>query len=195
MRRHRVLVAFWIATIVAFACGFLVSEPALSVLAQFSAFILAIISAKCAEGVGVLERRLVYRGALGLLLVTSMTVVICGGGSVAFGKGSDHGLVGFICLASLNVVTGVLAWRALVRPAPRRAALVGLLAVVAELFALLIDLGINLNHHAFHPTSFQIVAMLAGWGATWAGALVCIAALLSFSPQPMYEVPDARVVD
>lgn len=191
MRRHRVLVALWLGTIVIFLAGWYL--PVLSLVAQFSAFILAIMSVRRAEPTGELRRVWIYRGALGLLLAATATVVISAGSSVAFVDSSDHPVVGFIALATLNVITAVLAWRAIVKPAPRRAAIVGLIAVVAELFALIVDVIINL--HTFHPSDFQVVAMIASFAATWAGALVCVAALLSFAPPSMYTVPDARVVD
>ena len=190
MRRYRVLVGLWIATIVLFGLGF-ITEPLLALVAQFSAFVLAIITARCTDPTGELRYKWLYRGALGILLAAAGTVVVCGGSSVALGSGDDP-IVGFVALASLNLLTAVLTWRAIVKPAPRRAALVGLIAVCAELFALVVDVMLNL--HQFHPSDFQIAAMIASFAATWAGALVCIAALLSFVP-PSTFVPAARVVD
>ena len=192
MRRHRVLIVLWLATIAMFGLGFL-SSPLFAVLAQFCAFVLAIITVRRAEPVGELRYTWVYRGALGLLLAAAGTVIVCGGSSVALGESGNAPVVGFVALASLNLVTAVLTWRALVKPAPRRAALVGLVAVGAELFALIVDVMLNL--HDFHPSDFQIAAIFASFAATWIGALVCIAALLSFAPPSMYSVPDARVVD
>jgi hypothetical protein len=186
-----VLIALWLATIAMFGLGF-ITEPLFAVAAQFAAFVLAIVTVRKAEPTGELRYKWLYRGALGLLLAAASTVVVCGGSSVAVG-GSNDPVVGFITLASLNVLTAVLTWRALVKPAPRRAALVGLIAVIAELFALVVDVMLNLRH--FAPTDFQPVAMFASFAATWAGALVCIAALLSFAPPSMYSVPGARVVD
>jgi hypothetical protein len=190
MRRHRVLIALWLATIAMFGLGFIV-EPLLALLAQFCAFVLAIVTVRKAEPTGELRYVWVYRCALGLLLAAAGTVVVCGGSSVALGNSKDP-VIGFIALATLNLFTAVLTWRALVNPAPRRAALVGLIAVVAELFALVVDIMLNLRH--FEPTDFQIVAMFASFAATWTGALVCIAALATFAPSSMYSVPDARVV-
>ncbi len=193
MRRHRVLVALWTATIVIFLLGWF--QPLLLLLAQCCAFVLAIMSVRRAEPTGELRRRWIYRGALGLLLAAAGTVVVSAGSSVALGAPDSHQpVVGFIALATLNVITAVIAWRALVNPAPRRAAVVGLIAVAAELFALIVDVLINMDSR-FEPTDFQIVSMFASFAATWAGALVCMAALLSFAPPSMYTVPDARVVD
>ncbi len=191
MWRHRVLLLAWGITIVMYASGFVLS-PGLSVLAQFIAFALAIITARKAERLGVLRYRWVFRAAFGLLLAATATVLVSAGSTVVVG--GEGATVGLITLASTNLLAAILTWRALVRPAPRRAALVALLVVVAELVALIADAAISINLD-YRPTSLGVVALISSFAATWAGALACIAVLVSFEPAPMYVVPDARLVD
>jgi hypothetical protein len=87
----------------------------------------------------------------------------------------------------------IATWRALVRPAPRRAALVGMFVVVLEIIAILVDIVMNFSLN--EPRHTVAVAILASYAATWAGSLVCVAVLLSFEPAETVRVPDARVVE
>jgi hypothetical protein len=193
MWRHRVLLLLWSITIVTFALGFMIATG-LAVLAQFAAFALAGVTVHRAQRLGVLRHPWIYRGALLLLLAATGTTLISAGSTVVVRGGEAGPTVGLITLASTNLVAAILTWRALTRPSPRRAALVGLLAVVAELVALCVDAAISINL-GYDPTSLGVVALIASFAATWAGALVCIATLVSFEPSPMYVVPAARVID
>jgi len=192
MRRHQVLILLWILTIAMLIAGF-TYEPVFAVFAQLAAIGCAVLTVVRTQRLGVLRYKWIYRICLCVLLAATGTVLVCAGRTVAFGS-EGHAVVGFIALATTNLLAAVLAWRALTNPDRRRAAVVGLMVVVAELVALIIDAVISVKFD-YHPDDFGVVALFASFAATWAGALVCIAALVSFDPAPMYIVPDARVVD
>lgn len=187
------LIVLWILTIAAFGLG-LLGAPGLAVGAQFFAFVLAIATLVRTEKLGVLRYAWVYRGTLGLLLAATGITLVAAGSTVAFGFDGGKANAGFITLAITNLFASIITWRAFINPAPRRAALVGLVAVIAELVALVVDILISIKM-SYDPDTLGSLAILASWAATWAGALVCIAALVSFGPAPMVIVPGARVVD
>jgi hypothetical protein len=194
--QHRGILVAWIATIGAFLTGILGGFVELTLLPHFAAMALAVLTVKRTERTGELHRVLLYRASLVLLLLAAVTCLVAAGSTVFLpdGAGGSH-VAGFITLASANLAIAILAWRALVNPAPRRAALVGLAAVFAETFAMLTDVIINVGGTGFSHGTLLPLALIASFTATWTGALVCMAALGTFDRSGMVVVPAARVVD
>lgn len=196
MQHHRGVLIGWAATIGAFLTGLLVGSGMLAILPYFAAMALAVMTVKRTERTGELRHIWLYRASLGLLLLATGTCLVAAGSTVFLPHDiGGGGIAGFITLASTNLVIAVLAWRALVNPAPRRAALVGLAAVFVETFAMLTDIIINVSGSTFWRDSYLPIALYASFVATWTGALVCMAALAAFDRSGMVVVPAARVVD
>jgi hypothetical protein len=199
--QHRGVLIAWIITIGAFLAGILGGIVELAILPHFAAMALAIMTVKRTERTGELRRVLLYRASLVLLLLATSTCLVAAGSTVFIPQHipGTH-VAGFITLATTNLVVAVLAWRALVNPAPRRAALVGLAAVFVETFAMLTDIIIDVGSNgvsgdALSRGKLVPVALFAAFAATWTGALVCMAALGTFDRSGMVVVPEARVVD
>jgi hypothetical protein len=190
--RYRFLLITWVLTIGAYVYGFF-SAPGWTITAQLVAVIVAIVTVRRADKHGVLRYRFLYLGAVGLLFLTTATVLVTAGSTVASGNNGDRA-VGFIALATTNLVATIIAWRAFTNPAPRRAAIVGMVAVVAELFAIIIDAVISINLD-YVPGTLGTIALWGSFAATWAGALVCIASLISFEHADTVNLPGARIVD
>jgi hypothetical protein len=191
--QHLGLLVAWIATFGAFLIGILGGLAELVLLPQFAAMALAVITLKTTERTGELRRVTLYRASLVLLLLAAGTCLVAAGSTVFVADELGRRMAGFIALATTNLVVVVLAWRAIVRPAPRRAAIVGLAAVCFESIALLTDIIINLG--GFGTPTLAAVSLGASLSATWTGALVCMAALGTFDRSGMVVVPAARVVD
>jgi hypothetical protein len=190
--RHRHLLAAWIVTLALVGYGMLAASWTI-VVAMFGAMVLAGATVKRCELVGELRYPWPYRAAVVILLGATGTVLAAAGSTVIVGDGH---LAGFIALALTNLIAAIMAWRALVKPAPRRAAIAGLVVVIAELFAMIADIVINIGERDPGPSGTAImIALLGSFVATWAGALVSIAALACFAPASMVTVPGARVVD
>jgi hypothetical protein len=194
---HRGVLIGWTATITAFLVGLLIGNVELALLPHFAAMALAVLTVKRTERTGELRRVKLYRASLVALLLAAGTCLVAAGSTVFVPRAGDRGayMLGLITLASTNLVIAVLAWRALVNPAPRRAALVGLAAVFVETFAMLTDIFINVPSHGLSDGTLVPVALYASFSATWMGALVCMAALGTFDRSGMVVVPAARVVD
>jgi hypothetical protein len=194
--QHRGILVAWIATIGAFLTGILGGFVELALLPHFAAMALAVLTVKRTERTGELRRVMLYRASLALLLLATGTCLVAAGSTVFVPDGlGGSRIAGFVTLASTNLVIAILAWRALVSPAPRRAALVGLAAVFVETFAMLTDVIINVGDTGFSHGRLLVIALIASFAATWTGALVCMAALGSFDRSGMVVVPAARVVD
>ncbi len=192
------LVVAWTLSLGAWLVGWVTGNVGLAALPQFVAIVLAVLTVRVAAATAPLRHVLAYRAALGLLLASSATVVIAGGSTVAFAD--DAGgteIAGLVALASTNLLIAVLSWRAIMRPAPRRAAIASLLAVTLELVALVVDLIMNLGMLSREIISHDtlIVTILATFATTWAGALVAIAALTTFERPGEIDMPSARIVD
>lgn len=186
----------------AFVTGLLGDNALLSLLAQLGAMALATITVVRAERRAGLRNIRVYRASLALLLVAAVTCLGASGSTVIIDSelGSSH-LFGFIGLASTNLVVSILAWRALVQPTPRRAAVAGLVAVLVEMVAMLFDIIMNLvkrtaSTHTLMASSHSLsVAVYSSFVATWAGALVCMASVSAFYRPTAQAMPEARVID
>lgn len=191
MKRHGLLLTAWLVCLAFAAIG--MTGAGMPVLfAQLASMVLSVMTASRVEQEGVLRRRWLYRGTLVLLLAMASTTVITAGSTVVFGE-AERAIGGYIVLAVTNLIAMIATWRALVRPAPRRAALVGMFVVVLEIIAILVDIVMNFSLN--EPRHTVAVAILASYAATWAGSLVCVAVLLSFEPAETVRVPDARVVE
>jgi hypothetical protein len=185
--------AAWTVTAVLFVAGIVGELPAVSLPLLLLANVLGLITVKRTESSGALRRSWLYCGALALLLAACATAAVGAGSTVLFDV-DESPVVGFVTLATTNLLLAVLGWRALVRPGPRRAAVVGFLAIALEVFAVVMDVGLNMFRKQPDTTLF-VVALYACVVAIGSGALVCIAALASFEPPPPTNVPGARVVD
>ena len=193
MRRYPKLLVAWGLTVLLSACMWF-GLPELALPLLVTAITLAVLTVKRTERTGELRRAWLYRGALAIQLVACATCVVGASSTVLFDV-DESPVVGFAVHATTNVVLVVLAWRALVYPGPRRAAVVGSLAIPLEIVALIVDAGLNM-FRAQPDTTLFVVGLYASVLATWAGALVCIAALVAFeAPPPPTNVPAARVVD
>jgi hypothetical protein len=193
---HRGVLVAWAVTIVAFLTGILGGIVELAILPLFAAMALAVITVKRTERTGELRHLGLYRATLVLLLLATGTCLVAAGSTVFVPTDLDGGhIAGFVTLASTNLAIAVLAWRALVTPAPRRAALAGLAAVFVETFAMLTDVIINVSGRDVWHGSLLPVALYASFVATWIGALVCMASLAAFDRSGMVVVPAARIVD
>lgn len=77
-----------------------------------------------------------YRAGVGLLLVGAAAEVIAATSTIVIGHETGERHAGFVCVAGSAAALAIAAWRALVRPAPRRAARAGFIAVNLPLAAL-----------------------------------------------------------
>jgi hypothetical protein len=189
------LVLAWVVLVAAYVAGWCTSIVALVLLPHFAAPVLAVACFWRARWAGrSLQRPWWYRLALGLLLACA-TVVVATAGSTVVVMGEDHSRVpGLIVMASTNLLVIVLGWRALTRPAARRAALVGVVAVTIEPIALLTDVALNMWGPVPEAHLRYVIAMWGAIGATGLGALVSIAAITAFGYQANDPLPAARVI-
>lgn len=198
---HRGVLIAWIITIAAFLVGILGGIVELVLLPHFAAMAMAVITLKRTERTGELRHVTLYRASLLLLLLATSTCLVAAGSTV-FARNDLAGarVAGFVTLASTNLVLAILGWRALVNPAPRRAAVAGITAVFVETFAMLTDIIIDVSGNggsgnALSHGKLVPLALYASVTATWTGALVCMASLGTFDRSGMVVVPEARVVD
>jgi hypothetical protein len=195
VNHRRVLVA-WTATVTAFVTGILGGIVELVLLPHFAAMALAVVTLRRTERTGGLHYIWIYRASLVLLLLAATTCLVAAGSTVFIPTDVAGGrIAGFVTLASVNLVIAALAWRALVRPAPLRAAAVGAIAVFVETFAMLADIIGNHGGSGFSHASNIPIVLGASFAATWIGALVCMAALATFERSGTVVVPEARIVD
>lgn len=188
------LLLWWAVMITAFVIGVCADSVLLVVIPFLASFVLAICSAIRAQP-GVLRFRALYYGLVGTLLATSATTLVAAGSTLFIAPGTSLRVVGFTALGLVNMVVGVLTWRALVRPAPRRAAVAGMLAVLGEMFALIVDIVMNDRMPGFERGSEWIEVAL--WGSLISmasGCLACIAALAAFRDVDAHEIPEAQIV-
>lgn len=195
MIQHRGLLVAWTIVVGAFLVGIFGGNTALRILPQLGAMVLALITLPRVARRAPLRYLLVYRASLVLLLAAAGTCLIAAGSTaiIDVNDGSTR-VAGFVALSTTNLVLTVLAWRALVNPTPRRAAFAGLIAVLVETVAMLIDIIANISA-SFETTNAVAVMLYASFVATWAGALVCMAAIGAFDRADATAVPEARVVE
>jgi len=153
---------------------------------------LTLVTYRIAATEAVLVRPWPYRAALGGALATGIIEAILA--VRATGEPAGH-----VALATAGLAIAILAWRALARPRPKRAALVAIVAVLGTGFAFAIDVGREVGDQAIHASPANLARMQAWVGelATEAmlapavvGALAAIAALGAF--QRGGDLPEAR---
>lgn len=187
------LLVAWAITVGAYLVGIIGGYPELVLIPQFVAIGLAILTVKRTAPAGDLLRPWLYRGVLVLELVASGACAAVAGGTVVIDGAGERHVAGLAVLATTNLLISILTWRALVRPAPQRAALVGALAVILEVIALIADLVMNM-FHTMDSTSISL-ALFTSVAATWLGTGVSMVSLVAFGRATTAVVPEARVVD
>ncbi|HEY5923130.1 MAG TPA: hypothetical protein VIV11_15730 [Kofleriaceae bacterium] len=192
--RHRTLIVVWAVIFAASAVGWFGQVAALAIVPFFGAMIAAVITFRMVDRSADLRYARVYYVLVGLLLLSSALATIACGSTLFVSRTAPLIVVGFTALGATNLLIVMLAWRALVKPSTRRAALAGTVAVCAECFAMVFDVTVNMHVRGFGEQPMAGVALLAALGSIATGALACFAALLAFGPD-LPDVPTARVVD
>ena len=130
-----------------------------------------------------------YRAAMAGILAAAVSASFAGGGTVVLGF--DGPPLGFVCTAALNLAVAVLAWRALTRPSPRRAAAIGVLAVLGGLAALIGDI-LLAAHSGWSPDQIahEWLTLFPAIGLLLFGGVASLLALCAFAP--VAHLPAAR---
>jgi len=174
--------------------GWLRPIAVLAIVPFFGSMIVAIITYRTVERSADLKYRRAYYALVAPLLISAAVATVACGGTMFISRNGPMGVVGFTALGMTNVIVTILAWRALVAPSARRAALAGMVAVCAECVAMTIDISINLHVRGFGDQPETGIALLAALGSIATGSLACFASLITFGPD-LPDVPEARVVD
>jgi len=193
--RHPVLLGWWLTMLGLFGVGWVIRDELLLITPFFAGMILAVITYRHVHP-GVLARRVVYFVLVGTLLASSATTVVAAGSTLFIKADRAIPIVGFSVLGATNLLVAIIAWRALVQPSAKRAALAGMLALLLELFAMAFD--VVMNHRAPEFRRHDLWIAIALYGAVTSmgtGALACIAAVSAFDPPDEQEIPAARVLD
>ena len=207
MRRHRVLLVAWAILIGSFTIGLLLVNfvprfetigslmIGLPFLLSMLLSLVTYIAVKRHDDDDALARRRLYQLLVGTLLLSSTVTLVASGSTIAWYSKSPIGVVGLATLGATNVLIAILAWRALVHPTARRAARVGMIAVVFEMIALIPDIAMSVNVRELDKSMIWTpIALFAAFISMGTGALACIASLVAFEPREN-EVPSARVVE
>jgi len=192
--RHRVLSILWAMVFTTTLVGWALQSVPLMVVTLFAPMLLSIVTYRRVQRDADLVRPRTYKLLLGLLLLTSATAAVLCGSTIFISSSGPVYVVGLTLLGATNVIVAILAWRALLAPSTRGAALAGLVAVCAQCIAMAIDVNINMRVPGFGEqpeTGFALLAALVTMGT---GSLACFAALVAFGPD-LPDVPEARVVD
>jgi hypothetical protein len=194
LRRHRALIVVWTAIFIAAIIGFIVQAVPLALIAFFGPMIAAIGTFRMVDRDADLKYRRAYYALVGLLLASAAVTAVAAGSTLFISRKAPMLVVGFTALGATNVVIVILAWRALVAPSTRRAALAGMIAACAECIAMAFDVTINMRVVGFGEQPATGIALLAALTTIATGALACFAALVAFGPN-LPDVPSARIVD
>jgi hypothetical protein len=190
-RGHGIIALVWGALFAMFVLGIVTRAAALMGLPFFGVIGVAIYTYRAVDRNARLRYRWMYFLLVGSLLVTAAATVV-GAGMTMAGDSEVPGF-GLVALGSANVVIGAAAWRALVRPSTRAAAGAGMMAVLLEIIALVVDvMFMPLSSYADRELGLAI-ALSAAMISIGTGALACFAALTAFEPKRV-DVPEARVV-
>ena len=192
--RHRVLAIVWALIFGAAVLGFIVQAAPLAIVAFFGPMIAAIGTFRMVDREADLKYPRVYYVLVGLLLLSAAVTAIASGSTLFVSKNAPLLVVGFTALGITNVSIVILAWRALVAPSTRRAALAGMVAACAECIAMAFDVTVNMRVPGFGEQPATGIALLAALVTIATGALACFAALVTFGPKGL-DVPTARVVE
>jgi hypothetical protein len=192
--RHRVLSILWAMVFTTTFVGWVSLSVPLIVVTLFAPMILSIVTFRRVVRDADLVRRRTYKVLVGSLLLTAATTAILCGSTMFISRSGPIYVVGFLLLGTTNVIVTILAWRALLAPSTRRAALAGLVAVCSQCVAMCIDININMRVPGFGDQPETGFALLAALITIGTGSLACLAALIAFGPDAP-DVPEARVVD
>jgi hypothetical protein len=192
---HRVLAVIWSVLFVTFVIGVVTRTAPLTVLPFFGVMAVAIYTYREVDRHAHLRYRWLYYLLVGSLLLSAAVTVVGAGMTVVIATGGEFPMLGLVALGTTNVIVGALAWRALVRPSTRAAAGAGMMAVLLEIVAMIIDVMINMHKGSYGDQEMGLaIALTAAMISIGTGALACFAALVAFEPKRV-EVPEARVVD
>lgn len=192
--RHPALLGTWLVLLAMFALGWVFELELFLFLPFFAGMLVAPLTYRFVTP-GVLARRGLYYVLVGSLLLAAATTLVAAGSTLLIQPGSPLGVVGFTVLGVTNVLIVIVTWRALVRPTPKRAALAGMLAVVSELVAMIVDVVTNHWVHYDQREVWSGIALVGALIAVGAGALACIASLSAFRDPDEQDIPAARIVD
>jgi hypothetical protein len=183
----------WSALFVTFVLGIVLQAAPLTVLPFFGVMAVAIYTYREVDRTADLRHRWLYLVLVGSLMISAAVTVVGAGMTVVFDPNVPT--IGLIALGCTNVVISAIAWRALVRPSTRAAAGAGMLAVLLEIVAMVIDVMINMHKGwmAVHELGLSI-ALSAAMISIGTGALACFAALIAFEPKRI-DVPEARIAN
>lgn len=189
----RPLAVVWMVTIAVVVVGLIVGAAlqhggmatAVGTLGWLTGIVLSVLTIPNASTDAELVRVLPYRIVIiGSLLAGVATVI--GVGHTVWADGA----VGFFATASVGCIAVILAWRAFVAPSPRRAALVGAVATVGSMLAVIIDVQLYVDSSDYVEHGLEGV-MAIGVLAMWIlGPLTSLAALTLFAPRS--NLPPAR---
>lgn len=196
-RRNRAIAWFWIGTLgISAAC--LPVLPWVTTLGYFVAVVLSLVTwLKSSKAPLPLRYRGWYRAALGSLCLVGAAGVVSAASMVAINRETGDEKPVLFCLASTFALIAILSWRALVRPTPRRAAGVALLALAGVMFALIIDVLIDTSYdRGYHDVDAEWSRVLLGVGligSFLAGPLVSLASVTAFARSvDEAQLPEAR---
>jgi hypothetical protein len=189
---HRILAIVWGSIFVSFVLGIVMETAALTVLPFFGVMTVAVYTYRAVDRNAHLRYRWLYFALVGSLLFSASATVVGAGMTVAIDPGGDVPSYGLLALGTTNVLIAAMAWRALVRPSTRSAAAAGMLAVLLEVFAMVIDVTMNMYKTSVDREVGLAIALTAAMISIGTGALACFAALIAFEPRRI-EVPAARV--
>lgn len=192
---HRNLAIVWGALFVTFIVGVTAQLAPLAVMPFFGVMAVAIYTFREVDRHAHLRYRWLYHALVGSLLASAAVTAVGAGMTIVSAPGTNVPMLGFVALGTTNVAIAALAWRALVRPSPRAAAGAGMIAVLLELVAMIIDITINAHRSTIGDQELGLaIALSAAMISIGTGALACFAALIAFEPRRV-EVPEARIVD
>ena len=192
--RHRVLSIVWAMVFTTALIGWISASPALIVVTLFVPMILAIVTFRRVQHEADLVFPKLYYVLVAMLLLSAAGAAILCGRTMFVSRSGPMYVVGLTALGTTNLIIAILAWRALVVPSTRRAAVAGLVAVTTECLAMGFDITVNMHVRGFGDQPETGLALLAALLCIATGSLACFAALVAFGPK-LPSVPAARVVD
>lgn len=195
-RTRKILTILWAVIIAGMLAPFVLARVAnlgaLASIAWFVAIPVSIITFR-RSGVGQhLQRPGWYRAALIVQLLVAVLGLVTAAHTVL-----ANGRIGLVSIATVQLLVGILTWRAITKPDARRAIAAALVAELVPFVALMVDLALDLHLYGMPtPTlvdnlwsAFALTAVFLSWIAA---ALVCVAAIHVFGAQT--NLPDARAV-
>lgn len=194
-RTRKTLTIWWVVILACMVLPFpflpIVHLGAIIGIAWLVAIPLAIVTLVKSERDAHLQRPGWYHAAL-----AAQALIAVAGAFAAARTVFADGRPGLISVATVQLATAVLTWRAYTNPAPRRAIIAAISAGFVTFVSLLIDiaLDINLAPVRHYPVVDALWSLIAVWSVivSWiGGGLVCLAAIHAFGAKT--NLPDARV--